>query len=263
MNASTYSWEVRIQGDQFDLEHLARHFESSDVSVSKSDRDDCYVLRAAQFASCVTSEEVLSVAESELAIISGVLKLVIESRQPLHAGTAYKIHADGRREIFIHVSETLVLRDECEASLIDAQGNVVAPSVTLSWTTAIAAIAKTDSAVAKTMRLLAAQDAATWVNLYRIYEVIEDDVGGESGLRQHGWAPESERRRFKHSANSVAAAGDSARHGKELTQTPVNPMSIEEAKAYVNYLLHAWLATKQQRLVAVAGEEDKGSSLAN
>lgn len=164
MNASTYSWEVQIQGDQFDLEHLARHFESSDVSVSKSDRDDCYVLRADQFAACASSEEVLSAAEDELAIISGVLKLVIESRQPLHAGTAYKIHADGRREIFVHISETLVLRDECEATLIDAQGNVVVPSVTLSRTTAIAAIAKTDSAVAKTMRLLAAHDAATWVH---------------------------------------------------------------------------------------------------
>jgi hypothetical protein len=34
-----------------------------------------------------------------------------------------------------------VLRDECEATLIDAQGNVVVPSVTLSRTTAIAAIA--------------------------------------------------------------------------------------------------------------------------
>jgi len=244
MNTATYHWEVQVQGDLFDLEHLVRHFQSPGVSVSKSDRDDCYVLRSDQFDSCTTAEEVLSIAEGELPIISGVLKFVIDSREPLRTATVYKIHADGRREIFQHMTETLVLRDECEATLIDAQGNVVTSPVTISRTTAITAIAKTDSAVAKAMRLLAAPDVGTWVGFYRIYEVIEDDVGGESGLRQYGWAPESERRRFKHSANSVAAAGDDARHGKELTQAPVSPMSIEEAKAYVNYLLHAWLASK-------------------
>lgn len=40
-------------------------------------------------------------------------------------------------------------------------------------------------------------------------------------------------------------AGDTARHGKEVTSPPANPMSLEEAAAYVNYVVSAWLASKR------------------
>lgn len=94
------------------------------------------------------------------------------------------------------------------------------------------------------MRLLGGSDDKTRVGMYRIYEVIEADSGGESALKKRGWGPEQDLKRFKHSANSVSVAGDSARHGKELAQPPKQPMSIDDAASYLNYVVHEWLSSK-------------------
>jgi hypothetical protein len=92
--------------------------------------------------------------------------------------------------------------------------------------------------------LLANRDAVTWVGLYRIHEVVEHDVGGREALIKLGRVSKQQLKRFTHSSNSVAAAGDQARHGKEITQPPKNPMSLEEAKAFVMGLLTAWFNSK-------------------
>jgi hypothetical protein len=47
----------------------------------------------------------------------------------------------------------------------------------------------------------------------------------------------------KHSANSVKAAGDQARHGVEEKAPPVDPMTITEAKSLVDILLARWLGS--------------------
>ena len=49
---------------------------------------------------------------------------------------------------------------------------------------------------------------------------------------------------FDDCETSEKVAGDTARHGKEHEQPPSNPMTLEEAIAYVNYVLHAWFASK-------------------
>ena len=105
-------------------------------------------------------------------------------------------------------------------------------------------LAKTDTSVAKVMRLIAAPDHKSWVGMYRIHEVIEEDVGGEYKLQSRDWGSTKDLKRFKHSANSVSVGGDSARHGKEVEQPPNNPMPIDEAYAYLNYVLQSWLSSK-------------------
>ena len=87
-------------------------------------------------------------------------------------------------------------------------------------------------------------DAQTWVGMYRIHEVIEHDLGGEHSMRKRGWGSGTDHKRFKHSANSVSVGGDESRHGEELGASPKNPMAPEEAVAYLNYVVEAWLASK-------------------
>ena len=82
-----------------------------------------------------------------------------------------------------------------------------------------------------------------WVDLYRIYEVIESDMG-RSVILAKRWATNADIKLFKHTANSVAATGDQARHGKETSTPPVKPLTLSEARALVDTLLRAWLAHK-------------------
>lgn len=108
---------------------------------------------------------------------------------------------------------------------------------------AVIRLAHSDAAVERAMRLFAA-DSASWVGLYRILEVVEEDVGGEKRLTRLGWASKMPIKDFKHSANSVEAAGNESRHGVEPGDPPARPMTIEEARKFGRNLVDGWLNSK-------------------
>ena len=245
MNQVSALWQVQMQGQASDLEHLARHFTSGPFRVLIDERDGCFLCESDLFVACKTPEDVLKRANDELCILSGVLHAVRDSPGPLRAGAVYRHNVAGGRNVFDFIQETACVRSElCEVAEMvrDADGSVITSPG--SRTVTIAQLARTDIAVAKAMRLLASPDHRSWVGLYRIYEVIEDDVKSECALKRRGWGTEQDRNRFKHSANSVAVAGDFARHGKELGQLPKQPMSLEDADAYLKSLLQSWLSSK-------------------
>ncbi len=247
MNQSPELWQVQVQGWPSDLEHLVRHFETTSFRVSKDERDGVFLYGSDSFAACQTSEEVLKLANDELSVLSGVLKMVRDSPEPLRMGAVYRRNAAGGRDIFLHIQETLHARaefGEVTVTVTDADGNVITRPAPPPRTVTVAQLAATDTAVAKAMRLLAAPDHKSWVGMYRIHEVIEADVGSENALKKRGWGSAHDLKRFKHSANSVTVAGDSARHGKEVEQPPKHPMSVDEAAAYLNYVLQLWLSSK-------------------
>lgn len=247
MNQSPELWQVQVQGWASDLEHLARHFASTSFRVSKDERDGGFLYESDSFAACQTSVEVLKLANDELCVLSGVLKIVRDSPEPLRTGAVYRRNAAGGRDVFLHIQETLHVRaefGEVTVTVTDAEGNVITRPAPPPRTVTIAQLAATDTSVAKAMRLLAAPDHKSWVGMYRIHEVIEADVGSENALKKRGWGSTQDLKRFKHSANSVTVAGDSARHGKEVDQPPKHPMSVDEAAAYLNYVLQSWLSSK-------------------
>ncbi|MGZ4999888.1 MAG: hypothetical protein ACXV7F_06270 [Methylomonas sp.] len=246
MSTSDWRWEVQIRGHLSDLEHLASYFTSTNFSVFRDERDGSYFYCSKEFESCDTSEKVFAIANDNLAVLSGVLKFVRESFEPLITGTVHKHHADGKREQFLHMRECFQNRNEffeATIAVADPHGNIVQQPPHPPRTISIFALTPQDTAVTKVMRLFAAPDAKTWVGLFRIYEVIEAEVGSQQ-LKKKNWGSRTDLKRFKHSANSVKVGGDMARHGKENSVPPSNPMTVEEAFAYVNYLMHAWLASK-------------------
>ena len=95
----------------------------------------------------------------------------------------------------------------------------------------------------KALRILITRET-NWVNLYNILDVILSDVGGT--IWQEGWAPESEIKRLKHTADSENTLGDEARHGRERTQAPADPMSLKEADSFIRSIMRAWLAWKSK-----------------
>jgi hypothetical protein len=249
MTSASQPWQVQIQGWPSDLEHLARHFTSPPAVVVRDPRDNGFLYESEAFALCGNSEQVLSKADEELAVLSGVLRLERDSPEPLRTGAVYRQNANGGRDVFIHIREGIHVRvevGEVTITTADAQGNVVQRPSPPPRTVLVARLAAKDAAVAKAMRLVAAPDFKTWVALYRVHEVIEADTGGEQALKKKRWGSAQDLKRFKHSANSVKVAGDAARHGREQERAPSNPMAIEEAAAYVRYLLEAWLESKGQ-----------------
>ena len=125
MSTSNWRWEVQIRGTLSDLEHLARHFASTHPSVFRDERDDSYLYYSKAFDACETSEKVLATADDDLAVLSGILKFVRDSREPVFTGAVYKRHADGQRDVFVQLRGNQLRAEigELTVTVTDAQGN--------------------------------------------------------------------------------------------------------------------------------------------
>ena len=174
-------------------------------------------LKVAVFASSKSADEVRSKAEELIELLSGALALSLESRTPIRVANISQISENGQKNVFIWVSDALTIRSSLSVAKMSADGTVEtnhpADSVR-KWMKA----AENDANVAKVLRLLAGS-SHDWVSLYRLLEVVEADVGGVDGISDQGWATKTALKRFKHTANSPGAAGDSARHGRKYSAT--------------------------------------------
>jgi hypothetical protein len=156
----------------------------------------------------------------------------------------------GETDIFFPILEPLQLLVRVKSGgmtgvATDAAGKVITqPEPPSPCSAVFLELSAADPAIAEVLRLLSAPDAMTWVSLFRIHEVIEDDVEGQHKLERKGWGSADDLRRFKHSANSVQVGGDKSRHGKESLIPPKNPMTLAEAEAYAKYIVQAWFASK-------------------
>lgn len=240
-------WFLQLCGSQSDLTHLAEHLALPHLSVRVDALDGSHALYSDEFTDSPDSASVLERAVPVLAILNGILRLVKPADDLVVGGAVYRTNDNGGRDVFIHPAPAALRLETGTVSVVitDEAGNVIpSPQQPPSRTQLLGQLVGTDPAVAKVMRLIAGPDAQTWGGIYRLYEVIEVDIGGQSALVASGWASQSDTRRFKHSANSVTVAGDGARHGKETEAPPRNPMTLEEGSAFVGYLTQAWLAAK-------------------
>jgi len=188
------------------------------------------------------ADEVRNKTDELLSLINGASRLILRTRTPITSCVVEKINDDGTRLGFVSVSDSATMRETVNVTTI-LEDNTVQEIHQADPIHDWINVAQGNVNVAKVFRLLS-NFGYDWVNLYRIYEVVEDDVGGSSKIAQGQWTTETAIERFKHTANSIGAIGDEARHGKETTQPPKNPMTFSEAKSLIETILHNWLRSK-------------------
>ena len=233
-------WEIQICGDAHDLRELAKSLTNDDLRIIE--KNGHFFLEAIRFSNLTTSEEVTAVASDFLPILTGATRLSLGGRTPLHIANIAKVREDGGRDIFVSVKDSIHLRDTVSLKITRSDGSIEAANPADKVPDWINATLKNPN-VAKALRLLGT-DEHSWVSLYRLYEVIEADVGGIDKIAGEGWASKKAVRRFKRTANSVGAIGDSARHGRDSKTPPPNPMHLGEAVSLVEGILHNWLGSK-------------------
>jgi len=241
-------WEVQVSGDEHDLRELAKSLTKDDLRIIERKRD--FFLETIRFSDLTTPEEVTAVTSDLLPILTGATRLSLGGRTPLQIANIVKVREDGVRHIFVSLSDTIHVRDTVSLEITRSDGSieVVNPADKVpGWINA----AFKNTNVAKALRLLGT-DEHDWVSLYRLYEVIESDVGGIDKIASEGWATKKAIKRFKHTANSPGAIGDSARHGKESRDPPADPMDLGEAVPLVEVILHNWLRSKKMPNKAIS-----------
>lgn len=89
----------------------------------------------------------------------------------------------------------------------------------------------------KVMQLINRPDYKTWVTLYKIFEIIDND----SKPQKLGWITEKKKNLFKQTANNPKASGLDARHGFQKTDPPKTPMELGEAIELIDNLINLWI----------------------
>ncbi len=233
-------WFVIITGDRYDLEYLCKYFNSPELCIAQQEQD--FILKSTDFNSLTGAKDVKNKASEILTLVNGAARLELGVRKPLSVAHVVKVKDDGTREVFLEFSDTLFIHESVTASVVGADGTVREIrqiSLIPNWVAA----SQRDENVAKVLRLFGIGDR-DWVNLYRIYEVVENDIEGISNIVKKGWATRKAIERFKHTANSPGAIGDESRHGKQTSKPPKDPMTLSEAKSLVETILHNWLRMK-------------------
>ncbi len=234
-------WQVVVAGSEQDLSLLMDLTGGSGFQFSRQLGD--VVLRSDSFQHHTEASGVKSEAERILASLTGAISLKLGMMLGVRMGTIRRIGPGDQRESYAFASVAIahvhVLPPKVTVTRKDGDVETVSPR---SDVDRLIELALRDPVVEKALRLRSSP-TRDWSDLYRLYEIVEHDVGSQT-IIQNGWASRSEITRFARSADSVTAAGDAARHGVERQEPPPKPISLAEASRLIDRILERWLLTK-------------------
>ena len=233
-------WEVELAGDSFDLDELVLSMSKTEPSICKTLHG--YILRSEYFNQMNTHAEVEESATEILSVLNGICVVLLSTRKSISISAIAKVFPGQPRQTYISVQDGFHAKGTFSMVVTNSDGTVV---TTYQADPAVAwlKLASDNLQVAKVFRLLN-DPHLNWGPMYKIFEIILDDMQGFKPISDLGWASQSAMKRFKHTANSPTAAGDLARHGVEPTSPPAAPMAMSEAKSLIDTLVHNWLRTK-------------------
>lgn len=223
-------WRVQLQGDGVDLTGLAAALADGPIRVVREGGE--FLLEAEELEHLSHRSQVRPAAERLITRLNGAMRLGNPSYQNVKLGHLREQRADGTEEISVFV-EPATIRIRASVLPVKILGGV--PTKQLSDPArSYIAVAAGDPDADDALDLWA-NEPHSWVNLYKVFEIIRARGGLDPGVS------ESELRRFTHTANHEEAAGRHARHARLGSDPPRQPMTEFEAEALIRRLLQAWL----------------------
>lgn len=224
------SWIVELVGTQVDLDDIRDGV--AGMAWQVIDREGKPYLTSLHLDSSTSVEEAVSQAEAFLDTLDGALKLIHRDHRLTSTGTVIHIRDDGSMNTFLR-PEPAALRVRVRGGVI-LLGGQPQPTNYQRWLD----VAEREPAVRDALHFF---KQPTWWNLYKAYEVIRQDVGGDHALKETCFVPGADLGRFTGTAQSRTHLGDDARHGVDPDPPIPNPMTLHEAQTVIERLIRAWI----------------------
>ncbi|MEG4293205.1 hypothetical protein Q5692_15445 [Microcoleus sp. C2C3] len=223
-----------------DVDNLSNLLRSSDeFSLITENRK--YYLTSSRWESLTNTSDVLSEATKLLEYISAVAMIYFPGFPRLESDKICEVDEKGKRHNRVELL-VKILRGLDSFSIQLEGGQDIIPILEFdSWRK----LAKEDEIVKDVFRQFR-EFEHTWINLYKIYEIVEKNAGkiNKKIDRIEEWITKKKISQFTQTANSRRAIGDDARHGVHDKHPPKEPMSLSEAQALIRNLLKQWLQWK-------------------
>jgi len=226
------TWEAELVGDAADLESLRLIFPKGDAMVCR-DPTGRYFITSSAFDHCVAAVEVAPLAEDLIVMMNGIARVTNLSYRPVSIGAHFR-DAPDRTHVVI-AGKTVEVR-----TLMPGPAEPAASPPGQVWI----ALAAADPNVREALELLGA-GTLTWDRLYKVFEIIKDDVGGD--ITKVGLATSADVTAFTAGANRPDVSGSDARHARMPGATPRRAMSPEEGRQFTQAVVTAWVASKEAK----------------
>lgn len=236
-------WKVRILGESIILNELQRSFADGNLKIIKNE-DEHYYLIDDLFKNCTTKKEVEKILEEDILLINGALRLNLSINEAIMPEEIVEIDDNGHKKVTVAFANGICIDTSVwHLKNKNEQGEIIQKLSPFDDIPHLIDMAKSDDAIKKVLRLY--NRSLDWGGLYKIFEVVRDDVvNGERCITSKKWASQNQISTFRHTANSPSAIGDESRHGSGVNQPPAKPMTILEAKNFVESLINNWLKDK-------------------
>jgi hypothetical protein len=230
-------WRIKLQGEQFDLQELKEILLGHDPCVIEE--DGTFYLTSKAWDKLPESREVHGQAKGFIQLLENAAHIHLRDTEPLTIGGIVRIDDEGRKHhILIAEAGHLTLRGVRLKATATVGGPKPIESRAEHQVIKVLRVATKNPVVADALRFFRKGD---WVNLYKAYEIVQDEVHGKREIIRLGLLTSKSISRFTQMAQSRKALGDDARHASRKFIPPKKPMSIHEARAIIADLLLKWV----------------------
>ncbi|MVT66868.1 hypothetical protein GPL21_17350 [Bradyrhizobium pachyrhizi] len=226
-------WGAVLRGEPTDLEDW-RYVLGNEFDPRTELHGTDTILRSESFDGLETAEEVHAKALDMIDYLNGALALS-QGTRPIAFGGVVRFAEDGRMHRTIFATATASVRAKMRATVevIGKDGKPIPAVPRASEVQLWADIAEADDLFQEALMYMGKE--TTWFNVYKAIECLELRFGnGEAEFLRLGWAPASQIKLMKRSANTL-------RHSKQKFEPPEKPMTLGDATSLLHALLRRGL----------------------
>ena len=219
-------WFFELIGEKTDINALGRWTPLAGCEIVNEDGRSVFGGKPLNELDDVT--EARSKASDIVAVLNGLLRTETRISQPIRLpGSGYRVRPDGGRDIHVATQG----------------GRLIALGVLPDWATKCFAAAELDSNVRDALIAYGAEPS--WQKLRHVFEIVRQDVRGETEIIRLGWAAEGEIEQFKANVTDRRLSGSDAVYGKLFEHSPKGTkMTLDEGVFFVGRLLNRWMDSK-------------------
>jgi hypothetical protein len=226
--------KARLQGHNFDLLTLAEQFREGDPAVA-TDVEGYYLRFTAPDGLLDDASRLSDAASVLLRRVNGVTQTLSSDYRPVGLTGRFSDETGRQHQV--------VLVDPAEARAranpVTVSGGGAQPPPQPAPGPGYVQLAQIHPDVAEVLDILGNADPApSWSDLYKVHEILLDNV---PGFYQRGWVSKDQISTFTASANRREVGGDLARHARLKGSAPKRTMTLVEGRQLILGLVARWL----------------------
>lgn len=221
-------WYLELEGEAADLEELPYWFPDGQITGIRE--GDIFLLTSASLENLAEIDAVRREGDALLEEVSSIIRLLWTAFRPPVIRRYIEEDDAGKRKSH-YVLKTVSAEFRIKSRAVILKNGKREQTAAQSMRVIIEQCPNLSEAL-----LIWADPRQSWPKLYRILEELESQLGRH--VDQFDFCSSTERTRFTRSANSAHVSGRDARHAHGRAPPPANPMTWDEAKAFIQSLLY-------------------------